>query len=80
MSRIDPAILAHGGIVPDEVRRLRVEPGETLVIRIGPDRSFTPNQARENQQWLETAFLDIPVRVVVADEILLARLEEASDA
>lgn len=57
-------------IVPDEVRRIRLEPGERLIVRVGTDSGLTPYQIREYQEHLQFAVPDNPVLVLFADEVV----------
>lgn len=63
-----------GRLVPDEVRRLRLEPGERLVVR---SSSFTPGQVNEYQECLQAWFPDNEVLVLVADEVFVERAAPA---
>lgn len=73
MPAIDPAALAWEGIVPEDVRRLRLDPGDILVVRV---TDLTPWQMASYQEHLEVWFPDNPVRVLHAAEILVASAEE----
>lgn len=66
---IDSGILAYDDTVPDEVRRLRLNPGDLLIVRV---TDLVPRQMQEYQQYLEAVFPDNPVHVIHADEILVA--------
>lgn len=66
-----------GGIVPEEIRRLRLEPGETLIVRVN---DLSPSQAQQYQECLEYAFPGVPVRVIHGEEILVAKAEDGTDA
>jgi hypothetical protein len=58
------------GITPDEVKRLRLEPDDTLIVRVRD--SWTPNQIREYQDYLETVFPDNQVLVLPGEQVLTA--------
>jgi hypothetical protein len=60
--------------VPDEVRRLRLEPGERLVVR---NASLAPIQVHEYQEYLQAWFPDNEVLVLVADEVFVERAAPA---
>lgn len=59
-------------IVPDEVRRLRLEPNDRLVVRIA-DPDWTPGQLHQYQEHLQSHFTDNEVLVIVGDEIAVER-------
>ena len=61
-------------VVPDEVRRLRLEPGERLVVR---SSNWTPNQADEYREWLQPQFPGNDVLVLLADEVFVERAAPA---
>lgn len=61
-------------LTPDEVRRLRLEPGERLIVR---NSSLTPGQVNEYQEYLQAWFPDNEVLVLVADEVLVERAAPA---
>jgi hypothetical protein len=77
VTTIDPELLAHDGIVPDEVRRLHLHPGDTLIVRVS---NLAPQQMREYRDVLAEWFPDNPVRVVLGEEILVAEPGEGDDA
>ncbi len=53
-------------VVPDEVRRLRLEPGDRLLVRC---THLTPQQQVEYRDYLQAHFPGNEVFVIVADEI-----------
>jgi hypothetical protein len=73
---IDPAVLAWEDIVPEEVRRLHLDVGDTLIVRVS---DLTPWQMASYQEHLEAWFPNNPVRVLHADEILVASSAEDND-
>lgn len=62
--------MTESEIVPEEVRRLRLEPGDRLIVRVA-DR-WTPQQIHEYQDYLRTAFPDNDVLVIVGEQVLTA--------
>lgn len=76
ISGIDPAIsaalseavlaLAQPSVVPDEVRRLCLQPGDRLIVRC---TDLIPEQQLEYRDYLQVHFPDNEVLVIVADEI-----------
>lgn len=69
--------LTHGDIVPDGVRRLRLQPGDRLIVRV-TDR-WTLTQIREYQDYLRVAFPGNDVLVLVGEEIAVERAANADD-
>lgn len=60
MAEVEPPV------IPDEVRRLRLEPGDRLIVR---HANLTPRQQLEYRDYLQAHFPDNEVLVIVADEI-----------
>lgn len=63
-------------IVPDEVRRLRFEPGDRLIVRIA-DRTAA-EQLHRYRESLQARFPDNEVLVIVADEIAVQSRDAAA--
>jgi hypothetical protein len=61
-------------LVPDEVRRLRLEPGDRLVVR---SSRLTSIQVHDYQEYLQAWFPDNEVLVLVADEVFVERAAPA---
>lgn len=57
-------------IVPDEVKRLRLEPGDKLIVRVSD--TWHPRQIREYQDRLQHAVPDNQVLVLPGEQILTA--------
>lgn len=57
-------------IVPDEVKRLRLAPGDKLIVRVSD--TWTPHQIREYQDYLQHAVPDNQVLVLPGEQILTA--------
>lgn len=55
-------------IAPDEIRRLRLDPGDRLIVRIA-DRHVSPEHLHHCRKSLQKFFPDNEVLVIVADEI-----------
>lgn len=55
-------------IIPDEVRRLRLEPCDRLIVRTA-DMRLTHQQVAQYRENLQAVFPDNEVLVIVADEI-----------
>lgn len=58
--------MSEPDVIPDEVRRLRLEPGDRLIVRC---TSLTPQQQVEYREYLQAHFEDNEVLVIFADEI-----------
>lgn len=58
------------GVVPDEVKRLRLEPGDKLIVRVSD--AWHPRQIREYQDYLQHAVPDNQVLVLPGEQILTA--------
>lgn len=57
-------------IVPDEVKRLRLESGDKLIVRVRD--TWNPHQIREYQDYLQHAVPDNQVLVLPGEQILTA--------
>lgn len=64
-------------ITPDEVKRLRLEPDDTLIVRVRD--TWTPNQVRGYQHFLTEQFPDNQVLVLPAEQVLTAGPGEARE-
>jgi hypothetical protein len=62
---------ASAGITPDEVKRLRLEPGDMLIVRVS-ETGFTPHQIREYQAGLQAVLPDNRVLVLPGEQVLTA--------
>jgi hypothetical protein len=58
------------GITPDEIKRLRLEPGDRYIVRVAD--SWTPHQVRAYQDHLRTQFPDNQVLVLPGEQVLTA--------
>lgn len=54
-------------IIPEEVRRLRLEPGDRLIVRVSD--KWTPRQLSEYHDYLQAHFEGNDVLVIVGEEI-----------
>jgi hypothetical protein len=59
-------------LVPDEVRRLRLEPDDRLIVRTA-DTGLASEQISRYQERLQAAFPNNEVLIIVADEVLIER-------
>lgn len=74
----DQGIAAEpAAITLDEVKRLRLEPGDTLIVRVRD--TWTPNQVRGCQHFLTEQFPDNQVLVLPCEQVLTAGPGEVRD-
>jgi hypothetical protein len=71
-------VTEHAGrdIVPDEIARLRLEPGDKLIVRCA---QLAPQQAAEYSEYLQAWFPDNDVLVLIADEIAVQSAKPEPD-